>query len=196
MSEKISLDEYLGLYGLSFPISDYLMDKTVFPHGLTSRQKKKLEKEVEKVEKEYSEKRQACIKEYYRKVESGEIIEPTSIERLIKTAQGHPDNASVQAAKRILAKRSQKYVDTIKECYNNGNLEKAYECWGKLYELYEPNNKMTTEERMEQCNQLTSYTNQIEDKIVYAVTDYGREKNYREQGLYDDIVEDKDDIEI
>ena len=64
MSKKMSLDEYLGLYGLSFPISDYWMDKTIFPHGLTSRQKKKFDKEGEKVEKEYFEKRQACIKEY------------------------------------------------------------------------------------------------------------------------------------
>lgn len=286
MSKKISLNEYLGLYGLSSPISDYWIDKMIFPHGLTSRQKKKLDKEGEKVAKKYSEKRQACIKEYYQKVATGEIIEPTEIDKLIKIASGHRDNVSVQAAKRVLIKRgywidtkgewqklkvkgdlnmnkdlikqklslevkqsleffietdlkiygevtsdtlnaiskqgytyenkelkrevdtstndltvskqeiSQKYVNEIKKCYNNGNLEKAYECWCKLYDLYEPINEMTTEEKMEQFKQLTSYTNQIEDKIVFDVTDYGKEKHYREQGFYDDIVEEQEEEDL
>lgn len=255
ISSKISLNEYLGLYGLSSPISDYWIDKMVFPHGLTSRQKKKLDKEGQKAAKEYSEKRQACIKEYYQKVAIGEIIEPTKIEKLIKTASGHRDNPSVQAARRLLVKKgywvdakgewqkvrsernlymskdwskqelqtaseqmkkqgnlgyddftkqidkqetSQKYVEEIKKNYNIGNLEKAYEYWCKLYDLYELNNEMTTEERVEEFKQLNSYTSQIEDKIVYAVTDYGREKHYIEQGFYDDIVEEqeKDELDI
>ena len=253
MSKKMSLDEYLGLYGLSFPISDYWMDKTIFPHGLTSRQKKKFDKEGEKVEKEYFEKRQDCIKEYYQKVATGEIIEPTKIDKLIKTASGHNDNASVQAARRVLVKRgyqvnakgewqkvkiegdlnmskdwnkqelqkaseqmkkqgnigyeeftkqinnqelSQKYVDEIKKCHNNGDLEKAYEYWCKLYDLYEPINEMTAEERLEQFKQLNSYTSQIEDKIVFDVTDYGKEKHYIKQGFYDDIVEEQEEEEL
>lgn len=196
MSKKMSLDEYLGKMGLAFPVNDFGIDKQKIPRGLTQRQKKKLDKQTLEASEDYHSKRNNAIKEYYRKVENGEIIEPTEAERLIKKTQGHPDNESVQAAKRVLAKRSQKFVDNIKNYYTNGNLEKAYECWCKLYDLYEPINEMTTEEKMEQLRQLTSYTNQIEDKIVFDITDYSREKTYREMGYYDDIVEDKEDIEI
>ena len=39
-SKVQSLDEYLGEIGLSFPVSDFMLDKTRIPHGLTSRVKK------------------------------------------------------------------------------------------------------------------------------------------------------------
>ncbi len=42
--------------------------------------------------------------EYRRLVEAGEIRAPTRIEQREKTAAGHPDNPSVQAARRILAR--------------------------------------------------------------------------------------------
>lgn len=35
-SKVLSLDEYLGERGLSFPVSDFMLDKTRIPHGLTS----------------------------------------------------------------------------------------------------------------------------------------------------------------
>jgi hypothetical protein len=42
---------------------------------------------------------------YREAVEKGEVIDPNSsrIDRLRRTAKGHPDNPSVQAARRILA---------------------------------------------------------------------------------------------
>lgn len=43
--------------------------------------------------------------EYKSKVESGELRPPTRIETLIQTARGNEDNASVQAARRILIKK-------------------------------------------------------------------------------------------
>ena len=42
--------------------------------------------------------------EYREKIAQGLIRAPTRIERLIDTANGHPDNESVQAARRILQK--------------------------------------------------------------------------------------------
>lgn len=39
-SKVQSLDEYLGERGLSFPVSDFMLDKTRIPHGLTSRAEK------------------------------------------------------------------------------------------------------------------------------------------------------------
>ena len=35
-SKVQSLDEYLGERGLSFPVSDFMLDKTRIPHGLTN----------------------------------------------------------------------------------------------------------------------------------------------------------------
>ncbi len=35
MAKKMTLDEYLGLQRLSPPVSDYMLDKVRFPHGLT-----------------------------------------------------------------------------------------------------------------------------------------------------------------
>lgn len=51
------------------------------------------------------EKRKGLRQEYADRVASGDIVVPTNEEQLIETAKGHPDNASVQAAQRVLAKR-------------------------------------------------------------------------------------------
>lgn len=102
---KISLEDYLFGKGVGFVCSDYMLDKLKIPHGLTLRQKEKLGRDAQKAEAEYQHKRQVAIQEYRNKVVSGEIVEPTRLERTIRTAQGHPDNAATQAARRILAKR-------------------------------------------------------------------------------------------
>lgn len=44
--------------------------------------------------------------EYESLVAAGSIRPPTKDERLAKVAQGHPDNPSVQAARRVLERRS------------------------------------------------------------------------------------------
>jgi hypothetical protein len=51
--------------------------------------------------------------EYQAKVASGEIRPPTRNEKLIRTAQGNPDNESVQAARRILDKNGIKWQETV-----------------------------------------------------------------------------------
>ena len=43
-------------------------------------------------------------KQYNQEIELGAIRPSTRNERLIETAKGHPDNLSVQAARRILEK--------------------------------------------------------------------------------------------
>ena len=47
--------------------------------------------------------------EYWSKVNTGELRPPTRFEKLISIANGHPDNESVIAAKRILTKNGIKY---------------------------------------------------------------------------------------
>ena len=114
MAEKLSLEEFLGKKGLRDPISDYMQDKTVFPHGLSARQRKQLEKDAFEHPKKYNEKRTSAIREYYQLVESGKIIPKGRKEITIETARyGHPDNAATQAARRMCQKRGWKWEITV-----------------------------------------------------------------------------------
>lgn len=102
----MSLDEFLGPKGLASPISDWLDDKWRGNKNFSSgNQREKFREEARKNIDEYHDKRNAAIKEYKNLLASGKIREPTSLERSLKTAQGHPDNKSVQAARRMLTKR-------------------------------------------------------------------------------------------
>ncbi len=53
--------------------------------------------------------REELRKEYWEKVNTGELRPPTRFEKLITIANGHPDNESVIAARRILDKNSIKW---------------------------------------------------------------------------------------
>ncbi|MCM1159488.1 MAG: zincin-like metallopeptidase domain-containing protein [Bacteroidales bacterium] len=113
-SVKMDLDEYLGRQGLSSPVSDYTMDKTKIPHGETERQRQKRLNETDKAIRDYHSRRNEAIEEYHAKVEKGEIISKTKEERKLEKAQGHPDNASVQAARRMLVKRGMMSENELK----------------------------------------------------------------------------------
>lgn len=112
--QKLTLDEYLAQRGLRSPVDDFMIDKLKLPHGQSKYDERKMHENAQKSRQEYHAKREAAIKEYYSKIDSGEIVQPTQVERYIKAAQGHPDNASTQAAQRILKKRG--YTQD-----NNGN---------------------------------------------------------------------------
>jgi hypothetical protein len=66
--------------------------------------------------KELQDAREATRQAYAAAVASGEIQPPTEHDRLEATAAGHPDNPSVQAARRLLEKKRQKQAsgDVIK----------------------------------------------------------------------------------
>lgn len=102
---KLSLNEYLASRSLQSPVSDFMIDKLKIPHGLTKRQEDKLMHEADKARNDYSEQRNAAIREYEDLVKQGKISIPSPLEVCIRNAQGHPDNASVQASKRMLEKR-------------------------------------------------------------------------------------------
>lgn len=101
----MSLDEYMASKGVSDPLSGYLDDKTRIPHGETQRQKERREKEAAEARKEYEKKRAEARAGYQALVDAGKVRPPTKIEEKLRIAKGHPDNASVQAARRSLEKR-------------------------------------------------------------------------------------------
>lgn len=105
-------EEYLASKGLGSPMSDHMLDKTRIPLGETARQKARREREAEKAMKEHAARKKDARKEYQEKLANGELREPTReetekkrIDALIRTANGHEDNPSVLAARRVLDKR-------------------------------------------------------------------------------------------
>lgn len=100
-----SLSQYLAERGLLFPISDFMLDKLRLPHGLTARQRKRLERDAQEHAEQYQRLRTAAIADYKECVKSGQITPPTPKETLLIKALGHPDNTSVQAARRVCDKR-------------------------------------------------------------------------------------------
>lgn len=101
----MSLDEFMGAKGVSSPLSGYMDDKKRLPHGETQRQSERRQEEAAKARVEYEKKREAARVEYKALVDSGKVRPPTEIERRLKVAQGRSENASVQAARRVLEKR-------------------------------------------------------------------------------------------
>lgn len=101
----VSLYEYLCQRGLSFPICDYMLDKTRLPHGESERQRKRRILEGERAAEEYAERRNAAIQEYRAAVRRGELRPKSRIEELLAAANGHEDNQKTWAARRVLAKR-------------------------------------------------------------------------------------------
>ena len=101
----MSLDEYMGREGVSSPVSGYMDDKMRIPHGETSRQTERREKEAAHARAEYEKRREAARAEYKALVDSGKVRPPTEMEKRLKVAQGRSANAAVQAARRVLARR-------------------------------------------------------------------------------------------
>ena len=92
-------DEYLASkgYGNSF-YSEPALHKGI---QKTSRQQDRLLNINIEKSKKYQTERNNLKKEYQNLLEKGEIRHPTKVEKIIKSANGHPDLESTQAARRI-----------------------------------------------------------------------------------------------
>ncbi len=90
-----------------------------------------------------------------------------------------------------MSDKAQKLVDDLKKYYHEGDIPSAYSCWCKIYDLFEPKEDMTWEERKTLFSEQQKYISQVSDETVYAITNYGREKYYREQGYYGDAEQKK-----
>lgn len=107
MIERITLDEYLGSHGVGFPTAGTSLDKCRFPHGLSERQHRKMMQDSEAEENQYAKRRAEYTEEYYFLVSQGKINPKSRREySMSKVKFGHPDNTSVQAARRMCDKRN------------------------------------------------------------------------------------------
>lgn len=102
---KMSLDEFYARNGCTFSTSGDSLDKCRFPHGRTERQRKRDARRSGIIEDEYMKKRKQARELYNKYVLEGKIIPKTKEELMIERANGHPDNLSVQAARRMCEKR-------------------------------------------------------------------------------------------
>ena len=101
--QAVSLDEYLIEKGYDSPW-DYQDDMIIGGHKLTKKETERIFDAIHKNQEEYTKARNQHIKDYGAKLDAGEIRKPTHLESAIRKAQGHSDNPSVQAARRMVAK--------------------------------------------------------------------------------------------
>jgi len=103
---KNAMDEetYLSIKGASRQdIGDSAFHKNKGSHS-DKTWSKMLNAQAEK-DRSLIAKREELRKEYWQKVENGELRPLTRNERLIATAKGNPDNECVIAARRLLEKK-------------------------------------------------------------------------------------------
>lgn len=101
----VDLEQYLAMNDASrLSIGDSALHKNKGNHSDKTWKKivdAQLQKDIALLDK-----RELLSQEYETKVKNGELRQPTRIERLIRIANGHDDLESVQAARRLLAKRN------------------------------------------------------------------------------------------
>ena len=105
---KNAMDEedYLASKGLKDASSGWVLDKLRGNRQVaTARGRARFNKEYEKAEKEYQDRRDKAKEEYKKLVDSGKLRPKTAIERTIEKAHGNPENKATQAARRTAAKR-------------------------------------------------------------------------------------------
>lgn len=103
--QVMDLDEFLALNGVGSAFADTSLDTCRFPNGISKSAHRDIMKHTEAKADEYYSKRAEIRAQYQELVDSGKIRPRTSIERTIRTAKGNPELMSVQAARRICAKR-------------------------------------------------------------------------------------------
>lgn len=223
---KKSLEEFLGEKGLSSPISDFLDDKLRSNRQLkTQRGAKKFYSDANKQRMEYAEKRSEAIKEYNTFVKEGKIIPKTQIERTLDKAQGHSDNPSVQAARRMAEKRGYDWrtgerlenakIDNVQfqqlEVYRTGELKGYADFSVKigdhiiegLYRIYDPENGksqtiVSFDNGYSSKDIIDTHCDTIERELKLATEDTYKSMSETSKG-FEEIEQDEfdhDDIEI
>jgi hypothetical protein len=105
-------DEFIAMNG-GDPNVDHGMLR--YPHGISKAEHRRNEKRMDIQFGTLHDLRAV----YAQMLGMGYFREPTDAERLVTTARGHPDNQSVQAARRICTKRGVVWTDPKWEYLEN-----------------------------------------------------------------------------
>jgi hypothetical protein len=96
-------DEYLARKGVEH--FNWADDKIRSNRMKTTQSgEERFHKQYNQAEVKYTANRNKAISEYNELVKSGKVRARTQPEKIFRSAQGHPDNRSTQAARRMLAK--------------------------------------------------------------------------------------------
>lgn len=83
----------------------------------------------------------------------------------------------------------QELVDKCKNAYKNHDLKNAYQYWcdihNKLFNNLDKYDKYDDKNRNKCYEEFYKYEKQFTDQEVYDITDYGKEKCYKELGYLD-----------
>ena len=110
MAEPLDLDQYLGKLGLATtPAEHGFLRATASMSGIAL---KRAQVRSANALEAYGRKRAAAVERYNALVTAGEIRPLTRLEKLETLADGHLDNPSTQAARRLLAKHRQRLEDS------------------------------------------------------------------------------------
>ena len=99
-------NEFLAINGMESASSGWVIDKLRGNRQLrTQRGRERFERERAAAEEEYQNARNAAKEKYQQLVNSGVLRDKTPVEKRLTVAHGNPDNASTQAARRLLEKQ-------------------------------------------------------------------------------------------
>lgn len=106
-SNAITLDEFYALRGVPHSVSGIGIDRYAGANmtRMTEKQRKKTFNELNTLNNNYYQKREAVRKEYDKLIKEGKIRDKTAIEKTITAAHGNPELKSTQAARRMAEKR-------------------------------------------------------------------------------------------
>lgn len=103
--QVMTRDEYLGLHGVE---GVYVEPGESSPGWIGKRAARVAAKRHIARSREYASEKKRRSKEYDEKVRSGKIRAPSYFEKLFQKAAGNPENPSVQAAIRLIARHVKK----------------------------------------------------------------------------------------
>lgn len=106
-SNAITEEEFLYMRGVGDALSGAGIDRIGGANmtRMTERQRTKAKAEIAQQASQYYDERAKARAEYKSLIESGKIRDKTPIEKIITKANGNPNSASTQAARRMSEKK-------------------------------------------------------------------------------------------
>lgn len=106
-SNAITEEEFLYMRGVGDALSGAGIDRIGGANmtRMTERQRTKAKSEIAQQASQYYDERAKARAEYKSLIESGKIRDKTPIEKIITKANGNPNSASTQAARRMAEKK-------------------------------------------------------------------------------------------